>query len=413
MVERARGAGEREQRPVSEARPSKLRARIWTALKLVFAIVVLALVFRAIPWSDRLQYKSADQTASFDGTIGGDWKSDHIQFDLGESRPASSVPSEWHVNAETVRVLELSRSATTTWQPGMPRVFRDVEPRGLGVALCLFALGIVATSFRWWRLLGAAGCPTRYWPALRLTAIGFFFNIVVPGLTGGDLIKAVMVARDHPERRAAAAMSVLVDRLVGVLVLALMGAVAIVAQGERFAELRMPVLAGLAVAIVGAIVYSNRTLRHVLGFERVLARLPFADTLRQIDEAMTIYARHPREFAFAVLFSFANQCAVLTGIGVLARAFGDHELTAAGYVVVGCIGNLASAVPLTPGGIGVTELFYGRLFERQGGLFALGVAVSIGVRLCMITIGLLGGLFLLLPGTRRAVREARENSDQP
>jgi len=59
------------------------------------------------------------------------------------------------------------------------------------------------------------------------------------------------------------------------------------------------------------------------------------------------------------------------------------------------------------------ELFYGKLFEQQGGLFALGVATSIGVRLCMITIGLLGGLFLLLPSTRRAVREARENTDDP
>jgi uncharacterized protein (TIRG00374 family) len=341
----------------------------------------------------------------------GDWKAERIQFFLGEPLEPSKLPAEWKFAPPTTSVVDVERGPTTSWQPGMPRVFREVDPRGLAGALCLFALGIVATSLRWWRLLGAAGCPTRYWSALRLTAIGFFFNIVVPGLTGGDLIKAVLVARDHPERRAAAAMSVLVDRLVGVLVLALMGAVAIVAQGERFKELRWPVLAGLAFAIIGAFIYGNKVLRRVLGFERLLAKLPFASTLAQIDEAATIYSRHPREFGLAVVFSFANQCAVLTAIGVLARAFGDHQLTPAGYVVVGCIGNLASAVPLTPGGIGVTELFYGKLFEQQGGLFALGVATSIGVRLCMITIGLFGGLFLLLPGTRRAVREARENPD--
>ena len=61
------------------------------------------------------------------------------------------------------------------------------------------------------------------------TAIGLFFNIVVPGLTGGDLVKAVLAARDHPERKAAAMISVLVDRLIGVLVLVLLGAVAILA----------------------------------------------------------------------------------------------------------------------------------------------------------------------------------------
>jgi uncharacterized protein (TIRG00374 family) len=390
-----------------------MRGRLLAALKVAFAALVVVLVVKAIPWRDTLRFKSDGDERVFTGTIVGDWKSEsgRIQFDLEESVESSKLPAEWNVTSPTVRVLDVASSPTTSWQPGIPRVFREVDRRGLVVALCLFAFGIVATSLRWWRLLGAAGCPTRYWPALRLTAIGFFFNIVVPGLTGGDVIKAVLVARDHPERRAAAAMSVLVDRLVGVLVLALMGAVAIVAQGQRFAQFRTPVLAGLVIAVVGAFVYGNEALRRVLRFEQVLAKLPFAGTLKQLDEAVTVYSRHPREFLLAALFSFANQCCVLTAIGVLARAFGDQQLTAAGYVVVGCIGNLASAVPITPGGIGVTEAFYGWLFEKLGGLFALGVAVSVGVRLCMITIGLLGGLFLLLPSTRRAVREARDTTD--
>jgi len=70
------------------------------------------------------------------------------------------------------------------------------------------------------------------------------------------------------------------------------------------------------------------------------------------------------------------------------------------YVVVASIGNIAAAVPLTPGGVGVTEVVYGQLFEMQGGALLFGIATSLAWRVCMISVGLFGGLFLLLPGGR-------------
>lgn len=391
---------------MNKAGESRARRILFGALKLAFAAVIVVLVVRAIPWRDALRHKGEERTQSFAGRILGDWKSERIRFELEPPVAREDLPAEWQLDGQQV---EVERSASTSWQPGMPRMFRDVEPSGLALALSMFGIGLIATSMRWWRLLGAAGCPTRYWPALRLTAIGFFFNIVVPGLTGGDVIKAVLVARDHPERKAAAAISVLVDRLVGVLVLALLGAIAIVVVGERFAHLRVPVIAGLALAVLGAFAYGNQRLRKLLGFERWLAKLPFAATLRQIDEAATIYSRRPGEFALALLFSIVNQAAVMTAIGALARAFGDQALGPAGYVLVGSLGNLVGAITPTPGGIGGTEGTYGLLFEELGGAFEIGVAVSIGVRLCMITIGLLGGVFMLFPGARAAVREARQS----
>ena len=45
------------------------------------------------------------------------------------------------------------------------------------------------------RYLRAIGVRLSFWNAHRLTFIGFFFNNVVPGATGGDVVKAVYVAR--------------------------------------------------------------------------------------------------------------------------------------------------------------------------------------------------------------------------
>jgi uncharacterized membrane protein YbhN (UPF0104 family) len=83
------------------------------------------------------------------------------------------------------------------------------------------------------------------------------------------------------------------------------------------------------------------------------------------------------------------------------------------YVVVASLGNIAAAVPLTPGGVGVTEVVYGQLFEMQGGALLLGIATSLAWRVCMITIGLLGGLFLLLPGSRLRDEAADLSASNP
>ena len=192
----------------------------------------------------------------------------------------------------------------------------------------------------------------------------------------------------------------LVDRLIGVFVLALLGAVTILAQGERFAAVRTPLLVGLGFAVLGVLGYTNGTLRRIVGFERWIAKLPMSGMFQQIDEAATIYSRKPLEFVLALVFSLFNQACVIGALWTLGTSFGERALGLVQYVVVASIGNIAAAVPLTPGGVGVTEVVYGQLFEMQGGALLFGIATSLAWRVCMISVGLLGGLFLLLPGGR-------------
>jgi len=392
------------------------RAGWMGVLKVALAVAVLALVVRIVPWRDELSYSVDGRNVVVSGEIDGDWKADQIRFLLDPPEQLAGLPAELRArgSAGDSGVLELTRGETLSWRPGMPRAFRDVDPLGMSIALALASIGILGTSLRWWRLLRASGCPMRLWPTVRLTYIGFFFNIVVPGLTGGDLVKAVMVARSHPERRAAAAMSVLVDRLLGVLVLVALGAAAVLVLGERFPYPRAPILGALAVGCAALLIYANPTLRRLTGFERLLARLPFAGTLRQIDDALVIAARSPRELAWAGAFSLFNQCCVMGALIVLGRSFGEQGLEVANYVVVSALGNLISAVPLTPGGVGVTETAYGQLFELQGGSFTLGFACAIAWRVCLVAVGLGGGLFLLTPeGRLSAAERAQLNARGP
>jgi uncharacterized protein (TIRG00374 family) len=206
---------------------------------------------------------------------------------------------------------------------------------------------------------------------------------------------------------------VLIDRLIGILVLALLGAVVIVLSGETFRELRTPVLVALGGGVLLALIYANPGLRRALRFSHWLAKMPMAKSLQQVDEALLVYSKRPFELLLALVFSLWNHASVVLAIFVLGRAFGDRVLSFVQYVAVTSVGNIVSAIPIAPGGWGVGEAAYKYLFELIGGDGTIGVAVSITFKLLFILIGLSGGLFLLLPGGPKPMAELRTTPTQP
>src|SRR5437867_6067748 len=82
----------------------------------------------------------------------------------------------------------------------------------LGLAICLSA--VLITFLRWYLLVWAQGIPFRVRDSLRIGFIGYFFNRLIPGAVGGDLVKAVLLAREQ-DRRTVAVATVFIDRVLG------------------------------------------------------------------------------------------------------------------------------------------------------------------------------------------------------
>lgn len=381
---------------------SRTRSFALGALKLAVVAALLFFVASRLPWRDRLTWSGPAGAGSATGEIMGDWTAPRVGFRV-DVEASAGLPAPLRARLESGVPLE--RSDELGWQPSLPRVFREVDPRGLLEALGLLAVGLAITSTRWWRLLAAVDVPTRWYASLRLTSLGVFFSIVLPGLTGGDLVKAVLVARENPERRARAIVSVVVDRLIGIGTLVAMGALVIVVAGGELAVLRTPVLALLGAGLAGALVYTNAGLRRAVRFDALVARLPMAGALKSVDEAVLLYSRRKGALLEAFGLSLFNHATVIAAVLVLSRAFGDQILDALDATAVVSVSNTVSAVPIAPGGWGVGEMVYGYLYELLGSEAALGVAVSVGYRLCNTLIGLAGGVFLLLPGARAELHD--------
>jgi uncharacterized protein (TIRG00374 family) len=393
-------------------RSARRRGRLGAVLRVLFGLVVLALVARTLPWSDELVFRAGEgkdaRSLELAGQIEGPWTGDAVVFRVEPGQAADPAwPAEARAAAAAGGALSVRRGpfdpalgGAYDWRPSMPRAFREMDPKYLARAFLFFTLAMSCAVSRWWRLLALVGCRTSWLNAWRLTFLGTFFNLVVPGLTGGDVVKGVIVAHENPGRRSEALVSVVVDRLIGIVALAVLALAVILCSGDAFAELRLPVLLFVGAAVAGAACYVSRPLRRLVRFDALLARLPFSDKLRALDQAVLTYGSRPPEIALAFAVSLMNHALVTLGFVALGRAFAVSGVSLREYFVLVPIGNMVTALPLAPGGWGLGEATFKMLFEMSGGEGSLGVAVSVTFRLCQLVYGLVGGVFLLLPSAR-------------
>lgn len=300
--------------------------------------------------------------------------------------------------------------------PGFPTFVRNIDwwLFGLG-ALCYFISASFA-AFRWWWLLRVNQLSVTPFEAWRFTWIGVFFNNFIPGQTGGDVIKAVYIIKHcKGGNRVAAAVSVLVDRILGLGSLALLAAVVVLFALDRFAELALVIWAVLgAVALLGVVAFSRR-IRKLIGLDALLKALPLSGLLKKIDQAVYFYRGHTLGIgAWVVVGTLSHVLSVLS-VALIGQAM-SLGMPMLEYFVLVPIVNIISAVPLGPNGWGVGELAFGHFFATYGAGFITaadpamvmrtrGVALSLVYRIHLTLWSLLGGLLVLLEKDRVTAKD--------
>jgi uncharacterized protein (TIRG00374 family) len=291
---------------------------------------------------------------------------------------------------------------------GIVRIVRRSDKALLVLGLLLYGLITQIGVLRWWLLLRAQDIRVPFALARRLTFVGFFFNNVVPGPTGGDLIKAVYIAR-RTEKRAEAVVTVAVDRIVGIIALALIAASVLVfklderdASGKAvYAELAMFIGLFLGGVAVAAMLFFSRRVRSLLRVSRWGARLPGAGLIQRADEAILRWRAHKGAVGVALCLSFANQLCIQALMVLFASAL--HVTTTSGdplpitaYMVVLPVAFIVSALPMLPGGWGIREAAFAVCFHYVGVERNPAIALSVVNGMTQLAWSLVGGVFFLL-----------------
>jgi uncharacterized protein (TIRG00374 family) len=277
------------------------------------------------------------------------------------------------------------------------------------VLLGLAAL-VVLTAWRWRMLMRGVGLELSFSRATRLTFVGGFFNLAVPGSTGGDVVKAWYAARETGAG-ARAVLSVFVDRFVGLFALVLFAAGVLVvwARGPAYETPRALVLLLLAGSAVGGALVLSRGLRRRLGLGALFRRLPFQRILEELRAGARLYRGHVPALLASVGVSLANHAGSAAAAWYLARALGTQGVSLGAAMALVPIVNLLSAVPLLPGGWGVGELAFAFFFGLVGVPPTEAVGLSVVFRLATLGVNLPGGVLWIFwrghPSTARIAAE--------
>jgi glycosyltransferase 2 family protein len=320
-------------------------------------------------------------------------------------RPWWASPEECFLRDRVITLFKISASlALIVW------AFSRVDLAQVGIqlasanllyflaALALYEIAITINAAKWQILLRAQGVRIPWMAALEFQFIGFFFNNFLP-MVGGDVMRGYGLAR-YTDRTADAAVSVLVDRIVGLMAYmatAVVAAFIVVTLTGRSDLQAVEWVAAVALVVlaVGFSVLLSRRLRALISRIFAIAWLArLAPLWTQVSGALDAY-----RFRYqALVLAFG------TGLlGILATTFVNWSLSRAmgGLMPLEAIFlfnpliALLGMVPIFIAGLGLNQTAYPFFFGLAGVPHDHALAVSLLMQVIIILGSLPGGLFWL------------------
>jgi uncharacterized membrane protein YbhN (UPF0104 family) len=256
-------------------------------------------------------------------------------------------------------------------------------------AFLLFLASQALSALRWRNLARGVGFRAPLSECLEYYAIGMFFGLVVPSTLGSDAARGLYLGESAPGR-AAAFSTVLFDRLIGLVMLAAVAAVALLGTSAE-----LPI--GLELGVVAI------CLSLTAGWFSIpwLARaLPEGQRWRRlVEQDLMPFFRDRALLGWAAVLSIVVHLLQIVSQKLLTDALGLH--VSLGFVAMyHPLVVLASALPLTIGGFGLREAAYAVLLPYGG--VSPDDAIALGLLWWSVAAlgGLGGGLVYAFAGRR-------------
>jgi len=279
----------------------------------------------------------------------------------------------------TVLLLRTDRS-------DLVEAFSDARPGWVIAGFVCYALSMVVASVRWTMLSRPLGFHQRYSQFFGSYFTGMWMNLFAPSTVAGDVGRALYIA-GGPGRRALAFTTVIADRGLGFVVLAFVGAVAILLQPAY----HLPRLLYYAAWTI-----PPATLLGWLYGPQLAVRVFDRDSRwrQMVEQDLKPYWRDYKLLTETSVVATVFHFMQIGSQVLLAWALGLNVASPYFWIFVPVV-NIAGMAPVSFSGIGVREYgyvyFLGKVGVERHGAVALGLLAS-GV---VLLSGLVGGLVYL------------------
>ena len=275
--------------------------------------------------------------------------------------------------------------------------------------------------YRWQLLVRALDLPFRLVDSIRIGFIGLFFGLFAFGVVGNDSLRAFYAARQAKDRVSAAVTSVLADRVIGLITMFTVAAVAFCSVDLSTLAASYPEKAR-ALSVVGwfvlactgcgyaglAVLCFTPTLKRTRLFQWFIKLPKIGGILEKVSEAVVMYRGRSGVILASFGLSAMVNCCFLLSMFSLAKGLTSGHPTLSEHLIIEPLAMVSNAAPL-PGGIGGLEFAMKFLYLAFNS--ANGVIVGFAFRIVFLLVSAIGAFFWF--ANRETVAELKQSAGKP
>jgi glycosyltransferase 2 family protein len=266
------------------------------------------------------------------------------------------------------------------------------------LALVLYFVAIILGAVKWQILVRAQDIDAPLGALLNFSLMGLFFGNVMPSNIGGDVVRAYDLARVTKGRAEAAAISVLVDRLMGLFaffsaaVVTAVLATLMLAQAQQLEQIEIvTVIAASAFMALCAALFSRRIARRLAFIFEIGPLTRLKPTAENVYHALQVYRFRYRALASNVLLSVS--IVVLTAFiwYLLGQAVGITHVGFFTFLLFNPLIAFLLLIPISFNGLGQKEAIVVFFFGLVGVPQENALAMSLLFHVLIVVTSLPGG----------------------
>lgn len=376
-----------------------MKKHLGWAVRMLIAAAGVGYILYTLNWSDQVWLPAGYEVQP--GIHGGeDGRRYSVIKDHGKSYTIGVPPDSQGTGPDWGEIAKadlVTSGQGPRFEPSFLTLIGQANGPLLAGGLLVFAPVFLIGSLRWLALMRARGIEIGFGRVYRLTMAGAFFNLCMPGTTGGDVMKAYYAAKGT-HQRADAVVSVAVDRACGLIGLILLaGVVGLFSlEDPLLRKITTVMWVGLFSVVFIAWLYTSPTVRARLRLGGLIGKVPGAALLRKLDALVAAYRNHVGALLSGIGLSLPIHLSLAFSMVLAGYALGLDQpmLYLLGIVpVVLMLWSLPVSGPL---GLGPLDYVAVQLVIGASDNSAQqAVMMFVAYRLYAVVIGLCGSLALL------------------
>ena len=285
---------------------------------------------------------------------------------------------------------------------------KAIDLISLSLLLLVCWAGQMLCSERWRIIAASLNLKGRYWNFVQMYFTGMFFNIGLPSLVGGDIVKAYLVSHVNAKPFRIGLASVLQDRAAGLISLLFCGSLAILICPISWRGVRLwivylgiwMVIAAVLLLIVkgGKLYHRNHPSQGRTLVQKIL------NTIAEFHQALILSRLSP-----------SGALRIILGLWVFHRVTvaAGHHIGIIPFSALFPLVTIATMLPITISGIGVREWVYVEALALLGIPRDQGLVISLATSALLLVCNLIGVIFLpcIPKGLRLGTHDNIKNSD--